>query len=152
MEDLLLKITTCKKFYLQFTVRCTHLISDLVALAHIFLQCLQQCLGFIVCSYSQEFLKPNIITSYASTGTKQKTSEQSLRSRLTWGTWNIIRWIWSVDIFSISYEKNLCRQNWKEDKTIRLIRTFPCWRKKAPLDSSLRLYWCQSWWGRWRQP
>ena len=58
-----------KKFYLQFTVRQTHLISDLIALAHIFLQYLQQCLGFIVCSYSQEFLNPKIIASYASTGT-----------------------------------------------------------------------------------
>ena len=52
---------------------------DLMALAHIFLQCLQQCLGFIVCSYSQEFLNPKIITSYASTGTKQKASAQSLK-------------------------------------------------------------------------
>ena len=68
-----------KKFYLQFTLRWTHLISDLIALAHIFLQCLQQCLGFIVCSYSQEFLNPKIIVSYASTGTKQKASAQSLK-------------------------------------------------------------------------
>ena len=68
-----------KKFYLQFTLRRTHLISDLIALAHIFLQCLQQCLGFIVCSYSQEFLNTKISASYASTGTKQKTSAQSLK-------------------------------------------------------------------------
>ena len=68
-----------KKFYLQFNVSWTHLISDLIALAHIFLQCLQQCLGFVVCSYSQEFLNPKIIDRYASTGTKQRALAQSLK-------------------------------------------------------------------------
>ena len=55
------------------------LYQDLVALAHIFLQCLQQCFGFIVCSYSQEFLNPKIIDRYASTGTKQRALAQSLK-------------------------------------------------------------------------
>ena len=35
-------------------------------------------------------------------GLNKKLQHNHLRNRLTCGTWNIIRWIWSVDIFSIS--------------------------------------------------